>query len=53
MFSNNILDPGSEERTDMDIKLVLDLEYLSTFLARVIMMDFKFLHMMERLQTYL
>ena len=35
MFSNNSLDSGPGERTDMDMKLVLDLEYLSTFLARV------------------
>ena len=35
MFSNNSLDPGPGERTDMDMKLILDLEYLSTFLARV------------------
>ena len=35
MFSNNSLDPGPGERTDMDMKLILDIEYLSTFLARV------------------
>lgn len=35
IFSNNSLDQGSEERADMDMKLILDIEYLSTFLARV------------------
>ena len=37
IFFNNSLDQEPEERTDMgmDMKLILDIEYLSTFLARV------------------
>ena len=37
MFFNNSLDQESDQRTDMgmDMKLILDIEYLSTFLARV------------------